>query len=335
MNPVQSPHSNREMMEQGSFGGQGGGQGGRQGGRQRGAAAQGRTSKWLALPGLAILCVSFYWMFTYSGPYRSLAEWQLKWLGSYSPDLTLVLIAMGLLVGLLAIAKTIKLIFRGAERPISEMPTPPISRPAVGSSTTPAPTGDVAVRWLQSFRLAMIYVAPLIVVGLGAFSYYNGTREGNLQQLSAADFETGKVEARALYADVHGHLSQSYISDDDSYAYIPMLSEEKAVGPVRLMVGINSGDMQKYLHREADGAVSVRGVADKGLPSDLRYAFEKNGVAVADPVWVVHAGRNPSSDRKTGVLVMGFGAVLGVFLIGWQSYRKRKRQTAQAVRATA
>jgi hypothetical protein len=322
MNPVQSPHSNREIMGHGSFGG------------PRGPAAQGRNSKWLALLGLPILGVAFYWMFTYSGPYRALAEWQLKWFGSYSPDLTLLLIAAGLLFGLLAIAAAIKLLFRGAERPVSEMHTPPISTPAVAPTTTPAPTGDIALRWLQSLRLAVIYVAPLTIVGTGAFWYYDGTQEGNLQQLSPVDFETGKVEARKLYADVHGHLSQSYISDE-SYAYIPMLSKEKAVGPVRLMVGVNNSDMQKYLHREANGIVSVRGITDEGLPSDLRYAFEKNGIAVADPVWVVHAGRDPSSDRKAGLWSMGSGVVLAVLLIGWQSYRKRKSQVAQAVRATA
>jgi hypothetical protein len=34
------------------------------------------------------LALGFYWMFTYSGPYRYLAEWQQKWLGWYAPKLT-------------------------------------------------------------------------------------------------------------------------------------------------------------------------------------------------------------------------------------------------------
>jgi hypothetical protein len=319
--PVQPPEINRRVTEQASFG------------RQPEPVAKARNNnKWLTLPGVAILGVLFYWMFTYSGPYRFLAELQLKWFGFYSPKLTFLLIAGALFVGLMASVKAIKLIFRGAERPVPEMQTPSVANPAIASTTT-APANDAAVRWMQSLRLFMIYATPLIIVGIGAFAYYNGTQEGNLQHLSSVDFETGKLEAHALYADIQGHLSESYISDDN-YAYIPMLSEANAAGPVKLLVGVSDRDMQKYLHREANGTVIVRGVADKGLASDLRYAFEKNGITVADPVWVVHAGRDPSSDRKSGLLIMVFGVVLGVFLIGWQSYQKRKSK-AQASRAIA
>src|SRR5260370_7763883 len=83
------------------------------------------------------------------------------------------------------------------------------------------------------------------------------------------------------------------------------------------MVGISDGDVLKYLHRDSDGTFTVRGVAEKGLSGDLRYAFEKNGIAVADPVWVVHAGRDPSWDRNTSLLIMGFGWAFPPFLLPW------------------
>jgi hypothetical protein len=303
-------------------------------GRQLEPVFKGQNGKWLALVGLAILGVTFYWTFTYSGPYRSLAELQLKWFAYYGEELTALLVFSGLVFGMLAIAVAIKFLFRGAERPLSKMQTAPMATPVLATPAIPAPAVQVPERWLQSCRLAVMYVTPFLVGGVGAYSYYNGTHEGSLQQLSAVDFESGKVQARAFYADVHGHLSELYISND-SYRYIPMLGEEKAAGPVRLMVGISDDDVLKYLHREADGTFTVRGVTDKGLPSDLRYAFEKNGIAVADPVWVVHAGREPSWDRQTGLLIMGVGIALASFVFGWQAYRKQKGGAAQAARASA
>jgi hypothetical protein len=77
-----------------------------------------QSGKWVALVGLAIISATFYWMFTYSGPYRYLAELQLKWWGSYDLSLTCLLVFSSLVIGLLAIAVAIKLLFRGAERPV-------------------------------------------------------------------------------------------------------------------------------------------------------------------------------------------------------------------------
>jgi hypothetical protein len=167
-----------------------------------------------------------------------------------------------------------------------------------------------------------------MVLGLGVWSYYNAVHEGDLQQLTVTDFERGRITARNLYADVRGQLSDSYLVSDN-YRYIPVLSKN-AADPVRLLVGISDGDVLKYLHRGPDGTFSVRGVMDNRLPSDLRYAFEKNRIALADPIWVLHAGRDPSWDRLTGLLIMGFGVALACFVFGWQGYLKRKRAVRPA-----
>src|SRR5215212_5412970 len=39
---------------------------------------------------IVILALTFYFMFTYTGPFKWLAELQLKWIGSYSEKLTLI-----------------------------------------------------------------------------------------------------------------------------------------------------------------------------------------------------------------------------------------------------
>jgi len=318
MNPVKPQNSKwAEIREHGLFG------------RQLEPAFKPQHGKRVALVGLAILGITFYWMFTYSGPYRYLAELQLKWFASYDPKLTTLLVFSGLVLGLLGIAATIKLLFRGAERHVPGMPTAPLATPAISPTAIPESAIQVAERWQRYCRYSVMYGAPLVLFGTGAYSYYNGTHAGNLQQLSAADFQSGNVQARVLYADVRGHLSGRYLSNGD-YLYIPMTSEKNAAAPVQLLVGVNEHEMRKYVHRETDGTFIVRGVADKRLQGYVRYAFEKSGVAVANPVWVVHAGREPSWDRKGGLSLMGFGAALAGLVFAWQSYRKRKTAAASA-----
>jgi hypothetical protein len=317
MNPVRPQNTKwAEIREHGLFG------------RQLEPVFKPQHGKWVALLALPIVGITLYWMFTYSGPYRYLAELELKWIGSYEPALTAVVILLGLSLGLLCIAAAIKSLFRGAERPVPGMPTAPtaISEPAI----------QLVERWKAYIRYAALPALALVLCGMGAYTYYNGTHVGSLQQLSAADFQSGKLQARLVYADVRGHLSGHQIIKD-YYLYIPMTSEKNAASPVQLLVGVQENEARKYLHREADGTYSVRGVADKGLglEGDVKYAFEKNGVAMADTVWVVHAGRNPSADRKLGMLMMGCGAALAGLVFGWRSYQKRKRSPAPPVRAAA
>ena len=260
-----------------------------------------------AVYGLASVGLTLYWAFTYSGPYRYLAELQLKWFRVYYQELTAVVV----ILGFLGIAVAIKLVFRGAERPV----------PGALVMTAPMAVSNVpAGPWMSYLRYAFL----LVPFGLGGWMYYNGTHAGNLQQLNAVDFQSGNLKARVVYADVRGHLKGPYLSQGN-YRYIPMVSEESRTGPIQLVVGIDANQMRKYMHQETDGTFSVRGVADKGLEGDVKYAFEKNGIAVADPVWVVHAGRDPYEDKKFGLIVIGIGIALAALVWGKESYHRRKR----------
>jgi hypothetical protein len=328
MNPVTPQDTKRaEIREHGLFG------------RQLEPVFRGKMGKLLALAlGAVPLGISFYWMFTYSGPYRYLAELEQKWIGSYERNLTFLLVFSGLFLGLLfgltGIAVAIKLLFRGAERPVPGMPTAPMATPGIAPTAIPQPAIQLSERYQRNVRYAVMFATPLILFGMGAYSYYNGTQVGSLQQLSVADFQSGKLQSHIVYADVRGHLSGHYISKND-YLYIPMASQKNAASPVQLLVGVNDSEKRKYLHREADGTFRVRGIADKGVEGDVKYAFEKNGTSMADTIWVVHAGRAPSDDRMMGLSVMGFGVVLAGLLFAWQSYQKRKRAALQPVHETA
>lgn len=268
-----------------------------------------KNSKVMAVAVFAAVGITLYWAFTYSGPYRYLAELQLKWMGSYVPKLTVMVIILGFLL----IAGAIKVVLRGAERPVPGPANAPVA--AVPANNTAVPQA-----WLQYVR----YLAPLVVVGFGGWMYFNGTQAGSLQQLAAVDFESGKLQSRIVYAEVRGHLSRTYLSKEN-YLYIPMYTEASPKFPVRLVVGVNEKDANKQLRGDADGSVTVRGIADKGLEGDVKYAFEKNGMAVADTVWVVHTGRAPGDDRTAGIILMAIGVGLAGLFFAVDSYKKKKK----------
>jgi Pyruvate/2-oxoacid:ferredoxin oxidoreductase gamma subunit len=100
-------------------------------------------------------------------------------------------------------------------------------------------------------------------------------------------------------------------------------------------VGVNEKDANKRLHAEADGSVTVRGIADKGLEGDVKYAFEKNGMSVADPVWVIHTGRAPGDDRMAGTIMMAIGVALAGLFFSVDSYKKRKNAAMRPVQIPA
>ncbi len=138
----------------------------------------------------AMVALTLYWAFTYSGPYRYLAELQLKQFGVYYSEATAIVI----ILGLLGVALGIKFLFRGAERLVPGTPS------AAGNAAAPIATASEP--WLRYFR----YGALLVPFGFGGWTYYNGTHAGSLQQLTAVDFQNGKLQAHLVYADVRGHL---------------------------------------------------------------------------------------------------------------------------------
>jgi hypothetical protein len=267
------------------------------------------------------LCLAFYWMFTYSGPYRYLAEWQQKWFGWYVPKLTLLVIVLGF-IGIAVLAKAL---FRGAERPAPSLPQDNWST-ASSANIGLLVSGGSGNAWLLSPYVRLWFL--VIPLGMGAYFYFNASRAGQLQQLRSQNFDAGQIKSRVVYAEVRGHLSRKYIMKD-GYAYIPMV--ESASEPAHVLVGVNKTQTKKYLQVQPDATFIVRGMAEKGPEGDVRVAFEKNGIPLAETCWVVHTGRDPQGDRKLGLILMSASALLGAGLGSWLSRRSKKNPAVQPV----
>src|SRR5213078_5359418 len=66
-----------------------------------------------AIVGIILLvALSFYFMYTYSGPFRWLAELQMKVMSSYSEELTLILTMFVLILPALGIVKVVQVAVR-------------------------------------------------------------------------------------------------------------------------------------------------------------------------------------------------------------------------------
>lgn len=154
--------------------------------------------------------ITSYWMFTYSGPYRYVAELQMNWFGSYSRADTVGIVALGWVV----VTGAIKLVLTGPDRDMSRRFHTLTRTPAVAWAEIKAAIPESAPRFIR-------FTAVFSLLGIGGWAYYNGTHAGSLQQLNAVDFQSGKVQARVVYAEVRGHLSKDYVSSD-YYLYIPM-----------------------------------------------------------------------------------------------------------------
>ena len=278
--------------------------------------------KWAVAFSMVGVGLALYWMFTYSGPYRFLAELQLKWFGWYVPKLTVLVIVMGFI----AIAATVRVLFRGAE---VAAPTLPQGSGIMGAgvSVSVAPQSASGGAWLSSPYARMWFL--LIPLGLGGYFYVNAAQAGQLQQLRVQDFDNGQLKSRVLYAEVRGQLSRKYMMKN-SYMYIPML-EASGTEPTHVLVGVDKAQTKKYLQVQPDSTFVVRGMVDKGPEADVRVAFEKNGIALADPCWVVHTGRDPKSDRQMGLILMAVSAVLAAAMGSWLSYKRKQSGAAQAL----
>jgi len=95
-------------------------------------------------------------------------------------------------------------------------------------------------------------------------------------------------------------------------------------------LGNRSIEVSRF-HRQADGSFVVRGIVQKDLGNDVKVAFEKNGMPLAQNCWVLHAGRDPKGDRNTALIIIGISMGAGALAAGLAKYKGRRNFIAQPV----
>jgi hypothetical protein len=276
-----------------------------------------RVSKPVISLMVVLAAVTCYWMFTYSGPYRYLAELEIKWLGEYNVGGTFALVALGCALLVAIVFGIVRLSLFGVPKDVAarlrEFKHGAMHQDVFAAMPPP---------WVR-LRLGRVVVL-LTCFGMSAWFYYNGATAGALQQLDAADFQGGKVHGHVVFADVRGRISQNYLANGQDDVYIPMTSSAGPSAPVQVLVSTTRSQMRKQIRGEADGTCTVRGIADKWLSADIKYAFAKNGYMLADSVWVVRAGHSPSSEKEMALIAVALGIVLAA-IFKYLENRARRR----------
>ena len=148
----------------------------------------------LAVVGVfALLGLSFYFMFTYTGPFQWLAELQLKWMDSYSEKLTLILTMVVLLVPAGAVWKLIDVA---------------VKKMGPGGATVGA-VGGGSYRKSRNIRLPPVTILPLlgfIALGIGGFMYWRGATAGPLTAVGGLPGPVRVSFEKSLFKPAAGYL---------------------------------------------------------------------------------------------------------------------------------
>ena len=253
---------------------------------------------------LVVLAASTcYWMFTYYGPYRYLAELQIKRLGAYNVASTFMLVVLGWALLFATMFGIVRLSLFGVPKDMAarwrEVKHGTMHQDIFAAMPPP---------WVR-LRLARFAVL-LTCLGMAAWFFYNGTTAGPLQQLGAADFQSGSVHGHVVFADVRGRINQNYLITGHDDVYIPMTGSTDPHATVHVLVTTTRSQMRMQIRAQGDGTYTAQGIANKWLPADIKYALAKSGYNLADSVWVVRAGHSPSSDKDMALISVALGIVL-------------------------
>jgi hypothetical protein len=226
---------------------------------------------------------ALYWWFTDSGPFRLLLEWEQRKLGWSSDKLTLALLALPLYV----VLRTILIASR------------PLRVPSDVASDVPRAPGEGRERLGRSLLIAA--AAAVAVLGMAAWIWGQAASAGELRRLDAADFEAGRVESYAVFAEVRGApggVTLRRPKRGGDVLYFP-LGGGQAGRPFALVVEVAEEQERDHVQRQA-GNATVRGIGRLGsLEPAISRAFGEAGIALAARYWVLRPDETPARDRRT------------------------------------
>jgi hypothetical protein len=255
----------------------------------------------ISLPPLAL---GGWWWFTYSGPYRWLAEWQIREWGKFYQILTfLVVVCVPLFLAAL-------LIHLGCW--------------VTGFHFDRQRTQESIDRWRawhqqRRYRIGGLCVG-LVVVVLGGQGLYVGKRAGPLSRMNVAELENGTqptsgwLELRGNF--LHGQMVTWKIERKDKIeTYIPLVSDDWEPGSrVAVIVRAKRDTGYDPERRFVQEGAAVDGLVDPlGLPGHVRTTLEDAGVAlVADPI-VIDYRSTPEVQTLLGTVGLVLGGIVMLF----------------------
>jgi hypothetical protein len=256
---------------------------------------------------VGVFVLTFYFMFTYTGPFQWLAETQLRWWGSYEEKLTFLFTFI--LLGLPAGAAVLVLKKLSGDK---------------GHAAIEGFKGSVVGDVLA--RLPFLVWRGVGFLGLGGFMWWESTKVGTLAQVSSTQLETGfrppnrliEVEGVAIW-----EAAMQTGGSSGERAYVPVVS--RSWDP-RNGVSLYLEMSKKEFDEEKQGKASrgtYWGTINLGsLPGLVRVAYERSDLAPAKKHVVInfHADGRHLASGKWLALGGGIAAIVGLV---WMLIRAR------------
>jgi hypothetical protein len=264
---------------------------------------------------LGSVALAFYWMWTYSGLFRWLAELQLGWFGMYETKVTLVL---SMAAPALPLTRAVRLLrARGALRKQDTA-----SSPEAGLSR--------AVRW------AARRIFPLTLAGVGAWAAVTGASLLREADVPAAEVDLAALERGGAMPSGHVHVRGKVLDDAEVLygegavrGYAPVVS---AAWTPDLPVSTIAYEAGEY----PPGEIALDGWVARSVPGPVRVALEDSGLRVRSDAMVVGTDRaDPGSVREDATRRVRIGSGLVVVAAGWlgaMAWLDRRRRAGALTR---
>jgi hypothetical protein len=252
---------------------------------------------------IALVALSFYFMFTYTGPFQWLAELQMKWMSSYSEKMTLILTVFVLFLPAAAIWKIVAVAVKKGG--------PGGGASAGAGGGAPAEAKHHKPRFTHLPPIAVLPLVGVIALGIGSFMYWRGATAGSLTAVTVKDLEDGKKPVSSYLTLEGAAVWEEAITFQKSgkESYVPVISRSWKGGPVAAYLECNEDDLPR-----PPGPLELKtftGMTEVGgLPGPVRVAFEKTLFKPAGGYLVLAIHDDPAKLMKFAKWPMIVGAAL-------------------------
>jgi hypothetical protein len=285
---------------------------------------RGRHIFLLALSWLWIAVVIGYlaWgVFTYSGLYRWLAEWQIAQWGGYYQKWTAALPGM-----LLCLPALFYIGYRGRLRQTAEANSPAAQARTIG----------------RTARYTMFIGLAGILIGAGAFVYSQTLPDGSepAQPFDAASLAGGAVpstKVRIRGNDDPGastRIARRGVDDRVTFYAGFRLDGEGKDAPVRLFIERNTPAPEALTTLQAFLPEQTGYLVENGVPQEALDDLRARGVRVASPHWLLQTG--DLAKREPLYIAAALGGFIGLvcLLVGFAGHLQARRRAwlATAIR---
>jgi hypothetical protein len=256
------------------------------------------------------LGAAFYFMFTYSGPFQWLAEWQIRVFGSYEEGITLIL-SMLLIVGpLFAVKYAVR---------------------RIGFQSSTAPSVDVTPGLILPSWWNRLLFASLVFGGIGAFMLYQGLSAGPLIKTTIDALEKGErpsshfveVQGMAIWEDA------PWVEGSGKKFYVPVVSDNwQPKQPVAAYLEVSA---KEYEGRTGVQIDSFKGLTYGSLPGVLRTRLVDSVLPPHEHYILINYNSDPSRLTDAGYILLPIAGGLALASLTWTKWRRAKIKRAASV----